>query len=232
VTAATAAGFAPTTNGGAVGFQLSDETVRDTPRSNAEWLEGLASSGRRRESTIRDLRALLVKAARHHLHRMSAASSLGALRFDEIVESAADEATVSVLARVETFEGRSLFTTWAFKFGILHANVEYRRASWSEREIPLDDGFDLASADDGPDEHAELTELRLAVHEGLQNALTHYQRTVAVALLIDEVPIDVLAERLGTSRGALYKNLHEARKRLRIYLAERDMINPRLRKEA
>ena len=36
-----------------------------------------------------------------------------------------------------------------------------------------------------------------------------------IALALNEVPIDVLAERLGTTRGALYKSLHDARRKLR-----------------
>jgi RNA polymerase sigma-70 factor (ECF subfamily) len=40
-----------------------------------------------------------------------------------------------------------------------------------------------------------------------------------VALLVEEIPIDVLAERLATNRNALYQTLHEVRKRLRAYLS-------------
>ena len=64
-------------------------------------------------------------------------AELGAARRAEIVQAAADEATVSVLARLSTFEGRSKFTTWAYKFGILHAGVELRRVAWRGREIDL-----------------------------------------------------------------------------------------------
>jgi RNA polymerase sigma-70 factor (ECF subfamily) len=48
---------------------------------------------------------------------------------------------------------------------------------------------------------------------------------VLVALALNEVPIDVLAERLETTRGALYKVLHDARKRLRAALIERGLID-------
>jgi RNA polymerase sigma-70 factor (ECF subfamily) len=41
---------------------------------------------------------------------------------------------------------------------------------------------------------------------------------VLVAITINGVPIDVLAERLNTTRGALYKTLHDARKKLRAEL--------------
>ena len=52
----------------------------------------------------------------------------------------------------------------------------------------------------------------------IQTGLSDRQREVLVALTIQEIPIDVLAERLGSTRGALYKTLHDARRRLRALL--------------
>jgi RNA polymerase sigma-70 factor (ECF subfamily) len=69
-----------------------------------------------------------------------------------------------------------------------------------------------------PEAYIEGRDLADAVRVGLVEALTPHQRRIAVAVLVDEVPIDVLAERLGTNRGALYKTLHDARKRLRAHL--------------
>jgi hypothetical protein len=45
------------------------------------------------------------------------------------------------------------------------------------------------------------------------------QRRVLLAVVLD----DVLAERLGTTRGALYKTIHDARARLRAALKECDL---------
>jgi RNA polymerase sigma-70 factor, ECF subfamily len=53
--------------------------------------------------------------------------------------------------------------------------------------------------------------------------LTSHQRRVLVALTLNGVPIDVLADRLDTTRGALYKTLHDARQNLRAYLAGREL---------
>jgi RNA polymerase sigma-70 factor (ECF subfamily) len=72
----------------------------------------------------------------------------------------------------------------------------------------------------GPDEQATQGELLAAIRDGIETALTQHQRRVLVALALNGVPIDVLADRLGTTRGALYKTLHDARSRLRRYLAE------------
>jgi len=72
-----------------------------------------------------------------------------------------------------------------------------------------------AATHDGPEHHAEGNDLAGAVADAMRTVLTPYQRRIAIALLVDAVPIDVLAQRLGTSRGALYKTVHDARVRLR-----------------
>lgn len=196
------------------------QSVRD------DWVERLsAPPGAARDQTIAELHALLIRAARHQVSRLPEAAALGAARRDEIVHSAADEATVSVLSRLEAFEGRSRFTTWAYKFGILHAGVEVRRTVWKGREIALHDTFEPAQpSTSSPEAHAEGSALADAIRTGLREALTPHQRRIATALLIEEVPIDVLAERLGTNRGALYKTLHDARKRLRTHLTATGFI--------
>lgn len=163
---------------------------------------------------------------------MPEANGLGAARREEIIHSAADEATVSVLARLHTFEGRSRFTTWAYKFGILHAGVEVRRAAWRDREISLHELPEPAEpAAASPEAYAESHDPVQAVRAGLAEALTPHQHRVAVALLVDEIPIDVLADRLATSRGAIYKTLHDARKRLRGYLSDHGFDLPGRTKE-
>ena len=47
-----------------------------------------------------------------------------------------------------------------------------------------------------------------------------HQRAVLVALTLNDVPVDVLAERRGTTRGAVYKTLRDARHTLRVRLAK------------
>jgi RNA polymerase sigma-70 factor (ECF subfamily) len=188
------------------------------PAASDEWLARLACCGLVRDDAVARLHALMLRAARHQVHRMPEAAGLGPVRREEIVMSAADEATVSVLARLDAFEGRSRFTTWAYKFGILHAGVEVRRAAWSRRDIDLHDIDEARAPGVTPEGYAETRDLADAVGRAIDEALTPHQRRVAVALLVEEVPIDVLAERLATTRNALYKTLHDARKRLRAHL--------------
>ena len=199
---------------------------RSEPLPNEEWIARLSVPGPVREETIARLHDLMLRAASHQVGRMPDAAGLGSSRRAEIVHAAADEATVSVLARLHTFEGRSRFTTWAYKFGILHAGVEVRRSAWSGREIDLGSIPEPRATGVTPETYAEVRDLSAAVRRAIDVALTPHQRRVAVALLVDEVPIDVLAERLATNRNALYKTLHEARKRLRSHLADEGHLGP------
>ena len=194
-----------------------DETSAPVER---DWLTTLASTGPDRDVALRDLHRLLLGAARHQVWRMRGLlPALGPESLEDLANCAADDALTILLGKVGTFQGRSLFTTWAYKFAILQAANEVRRQAWSVREVELrDDAPD--SRIPGPVAIAEATDLAQAVRLAMHVALTGYQRRIAIALLVDEVPIDVLADRLGTTRGALYKTLHDARRKLRAHVEE------------
>ena len=186
------------------------------------WLDELRSAGETRDAAVARLHALLLRAARFEVSRRRA--TLPHLRgddFDDIAVQAADDALISVLARLADFRGASRFTTWVYKFALLEAAVKLRRRAWQGREIPLEpESWSLfASESTPPSAEAEQNELLAAVRDGIATALTPHQRQVLVALTLNGVPIDVLAERLGSTRGALYKALHDARKKLRGHLA-------------
>jgi RNA polymerase sigma-70 factor (ECF subfamily) len=99
--------------------------------------------------------------------------------------------------------------------------VKVRRRAWRDREVTLEPEHweNLAHAGPGPEDDAENAALLDAVREGIRTALTPRQRQVLVAAVLEGVPIDVLAERLDSNRNALYKLLHDARRRLRAYVA-------------
>jgi len=191
---------------------------RALDRESAEWIAQLRSDGRVYEDAVARLHELLLRAARFEVARRRAV--VGYLRgeeVDEIAQEAADDAVVAVLARLDRFRGLSRFSTWAYKFALLEAAVKVRRRAWQGREIPLEsDGW--AAFEGGgtsPQHGAEQSELTAAIRDSMAEALTPHQREVLVALALNGVPIDVLAERLDTSRGALYKALHDARRKLR-----------------
>ena len=99
--------------------------------------------------------------------------------------------------------------------------MKARRRAWQSREVALDDaGWSVLAEDGGgPGADAETAELLRAVQDAIATVLTPHQRAVLVAITLQDVPIDVLAERLATTRGALYKTLHDARRKLRAQLA-------------
>jgi RNA polymerase sigma-70 factor, ECF subfamily len=190
---------------------------------SAEWVDRLRAFGPERDRAIAELRAILLRAARFEVRRRAA--EMPHLRggdWDDLAEQSADDALVALLAKLDDFRGESRFTTWAYKFALLEASVKLRRLAWQGREVPLDAevwGF-FPDRRSTPEADAETAELMRAVRDGMDAALTSHQRRILVAIALNDVPIDVLAERLDTTRGALYKTLHDARRRLRAHLAE------------
>jgi RNA polymerase sigma-70 factor (ECF subfamily) len=183
------------------------------------WLDDLR--GPERGAAVARLRELLVRAARFEVARRR--PSLPHVRggdLAEIAEEAANDAVVSVLARLDDFRGASRFTTWAYKFALLEAAVKLRRRAWQGREVPLEpERWTLVpSTTAGPDAQTERGALLDAIRDGIETALTERQRLVLVALAVNGIPVDVLAERLGSTRGALYKTLHDARRALRAHV--------------
>ena len=125
--------------------------------------------------------------------------------------------------RYQESGGASRVTTWAYKFGLLEAGVRLRRRAWQEREVVVEPEVWPLMADAGqsPEDQAETSELLAVITDSIDGCLTGHQREVLVALALNGVPLDVLADRLGTTRGALYKTLHDARRKLRADLAKR-----------
>jgi RNA polymerase sigma-70 factor (ECF subfamily) len=179
------------------------------------WLQALSGSGTAREQAIVRLHALLLRAARLELTRRGAA--LAGVELDDLAVQSADDALVALLAKLDQFRGASRFTTWAYKFAVLEAGVKLRRREWRDRELTLEpEGWpQTRDGRPSPPALAEQNELFRAVRAAIETDLTPHQREVLVAVALCDVPIDVLSERLGTTRGALYKTIHDARRRLR-----------------
>lgn len=203
---------------------------RSRPDEPADWVLALSTPGSDQLVAMRQLHRLLHRAAAHQVWRMrDLVDGCTPQRVDDLATSAADVAMTTLLRKLHTFEGRSRFTTWAYKFALLQAASDVRQLAWSRHEVRLRDldVHDLDLPDQGlagPELEAEALDLAAAVARAMHECLTTYQRQIAVALLVEEVPIDVLAARLGTTRGALYKTVHVARARLRAELTERGYL--------
>jgi RNA polymerase sigma-70 factor (ECF subfamily) len=188
-----------------------------------EWLDGLRAEGQARDETVARLHALLLRAARFEVaRRREAMPHLRGADFDDVAMQAADDALMSVLRRLDDFHGGSKFTTWVYKFALLEAAAKLRKRAWQGREVPLEpESWSVFGSDSlGPDGRLEQSELLTALRWAIDEVLTPRQRDVLVALAVNGVPIDVLAERWETNRNALYKTLHDARRKLRRHLEE------------
>jgi RNA polymerase sigma-70 factor (ECF subfamily) len=186
------------------------------------WVQDLGGTGEVRDAAVAGLHELLLRAARFEVaRRRRAMPNLRGGDYDDLAQQSADDALVAVLAKLKDFRGDSRFTTWAYKFALYEAAVKLRRRAWQDRELPLDPGSwdQIASAAPSPEQRGEEAELLAAVQRAIGEALSVHQREVLVAITLNGVPIDVLAERLNTTRGALYKTLHDARRKLRRRLA-------------
>ena len=195
-----------------------------SPALGEAWLTALRGTGPPHDAAVGALHELLVGAARSEVVRRWA--NLGHVdgdAVDELATRAADHALRDLLASLGEYRGASRFTTWACKFAIVEAGAQARVRAWQRRDVVLEsDGWKRL---DGPAGRAGASsgqaDLLAALADGIDAGLTHHQRCVLVALAIDGVPIDVLAERLNTTRGALYATLHGARHRLREVLDDR-----------
>jgi len=206
-------------------FSAIMSTGEQLDAESRTWIARLGVRSPDREAAIEELRILLLRAARFEIRRRLAASPhLRGGDYDDLAHQSANDALVAILAKLGDFRGDSRFTTWAYKFALLEAAVKIRRRAWQGRELPLEAESWTSMADQRSQPHQEVeTKQELAVlRSAIESKLSPHQREVLVAVALGGVPIDVLAERLNTTRGALYKTIHDARRKLRAEFAQRD----------
>ena len=190
------------------------------------WLDRLGAHGRERDAALAELRELLLRAARFEVRKRCAVlSQIRGGDQEDLAEQSAGDAMVAVLSKLDDFRGESKFTTWAYKFALYEAAAKIRKLAWQGRELPLEAEEWPQVPDPGPapQGEVEMNDLLAAIRQEIDGSLTPRQREVLVALALNGMPIDVLAERMDTTRGALYKVLHDARQSLRAALAKRGL---------
>ncbi len=200
--------------------------TRELDAESAAWIARLHPDAPGYDAAVKDLHVLLLRAARFEVQRRRAA--LGQARDgdqEDLAQQSADDALMAVLRKLGDFRGESRFTTWVYKFALLEAAVKVRRRVWQGREVQLEPESWSAIADrmQAPHEDGETREVIAALQQAIKEDLSPHQRDVLVAITLNDIPIDVLAERLHTTRGALYKTLHDARGKLRAMLAARGL---------
>ena len=186
---------------------------------NSRWVEGLRGPGSAQAE--RRLHDLLVRVARAEVARRAGRLRLAGPELDDIAHQAAHDAMLAILRKLDTFRGESRFTTWAYKFVIFEVSGKVARHFWAHADEPIEaeqwerlpDRFGFS-----PEEAAESAELLDAVRRAVDGQLTHRQREVFVALVLHGIPVDALAQRMGTNRNALYKTMFDARRKIRGFL--------------
>jgi RNA polymerase sigma-70 factor (ECF subfamily) len=200
-----------------------------TERTNEQWLADLRAEADVQAPALEDLHKRLQRGIFYYLSReRSDLSQLAAQEIQQMSEDLAQDATLRVLQNLDTFRGDSLFTTWAARIAVRVAISDLRRARY--RDFSLDtltgEGDVLpASANPllgvkpvTPERAAEREEVLRRIDDALSDALTERQRKALVAVVVQEVPLEIVAEQLGTNRNALYKLLHDARRKLKTTL--------------
>jgi RNA polymerase sigma-70 factor (ECF subfamily) len=201
-------------------------------RTNEEWLQDLRNTGIAQEQAIADLQNILLRAVLYLFNRNM--GDLSALARDDILklaEDCAQDALIAIMKHLSDFRGDSKFTTWAYKFAVNIALMTARREKW--RGVSLDqlssseDGtlFEWAAREESPgptlDHLAMQDEVREAIQEVIERDLTDKQRRVLILMVFYEVPMDEVVRELGTNRNAVYKLLHDARRKLKSSLQGR-----------
>lgn len=201
-------------------------------RNNQEWLHDLSASGPLQEAAIADLRDLLLRAALYSFSRNL--SDFGQLNRDEILQRAEDcaqDALIALMNHLSDFRGDSKFTTWAYKFAINTALMAARHERW--KGVSLDE---LASSDEStffewmmqdksdgvtPEQSAMQAEIRETIQDVIERDLTEKQRRVLFMVAFNDVPMDEVVRHLGANRNAIYKMLHDARRKIKSGLQAR-----------
>ena len=189
-------------------------------REIQSWIHDLSTPGATREAALEDLHATLMRVLPRGLTRWL---SPGNPALDMLVEDVAQETLLRVIDKLDTFEGRSQFTTWVYKIAVRIALTELRRERW--KDISLDemtgaDNKDLepvfvSDPGPGPESMVEKNDALQRLNRILSEELTDRQRQALTAVGVKGIPLEEVALRMGTNRNALYKLMHDARLRLK-----------------
>jgi RNA polymerase sigma-70 factor (ECF subfamily) len=200
-----------------------------TERTNEAWLRDLSAVGPAHDVAVAELREYLLRAILVYLARHR--SDLAGLEFEELRQYAEDWAQssiIQILEKLDTFRGASKFTTWAYRVAINLAAADLRRRNWDNTSLDqLTDDRALSErlAEDagppGPESRAMRRQIWETIQTVIDTDLTERQRTALTMAVVEDAPMEVIAEALGTNRNNVYKIVHDARRKLRRALDER-----------
>jgi len=208
-------------------------------RTNAEWLTDLRADAKTRERALVDLRAVIAAGLPYALSNWLSPSDP---QFDMLAEDVTQETLLKVIKHLDSFEGRSQFTTWVQRIAVRVALTELRRRRWKDVSLdammteegeepmstlapPARAGVAQSNTAPDPARAAEQSEMMAMIQRMIAQELTEKQRMAIVAARINGMPIEEVARQMGMERNALYKLLHDARLRLKKRM-EREGLTP------
>lgn len=205
-----------------------------TDRTNEQWLADLNGTPEIQEAAIQELRQRLQRGIYYYLSReRSDLSNLSNSELTQMAEDLAQDAVLRVMENLDTFRGDSLFTTWATRIAVRVAISDLRRARYKDYSLddmtadgdllPTASNSLMGDAPPGPERSAERAEVLERISAALEEGLTERQYNALIAVAVNGVPMEVVAERMGTNRNALYKLLHDARRKLRTTLEQQGL---------
>ena len=186
-------------------------------RDNVAWLHDLSTPGKKRTQALSDLRKVLLRGLGGALRKWVRQDTR---EFLSLCEDFVQETLLSILKNLDKFQGLARFTTWAHKICICYALSELRRARWKDYSLTSFDGDNRpltaqGSSGDSEQERVESQMMLSWIQKVMQEELSVKQRMTLKAAAFDGVSADSLATKLGTTRNALYKLLHDARLKIK-----------------
>lgn len=195
-------------------------------RTNEQWVADLSGEPEAQAAALQDLRQRLQHSILYYLgQERSDLRALSGQELERMAEDIAQDATLRVMDNLHNFRGESLFTTWANRIAIRLAISDLRRARY--KDFSLDDltaegeilpATQTNNSPPNPEKAVERTDVLAKINRAMQEALTERQYQALTAVALRGVPMDVVAEQMGTNRNALYKLLHDARRKLKSHL--------------
>lgn len=198
-----------------------------TNRTNEEWLADLRADDQAQTEAIEDLRQRLKRSIHYYLSQdRSDLRNLSSQELDQMSEDLAQDATLRIIDNIDNFRGESQFTTWANRIAIRLAISDLRRARYKDFSLEnltadgeiLPSNSSTTTGAPSPETAVEREDVLARINLALEESLTERQRQALVAVAIEGVPMDIVAEQLGSNRNALYKLVHDARRKLRAHL--------------
>ncbi|HUB41963.1 MAG TPA: sigma-70 family RNA polymerase sigma factor [Streptosporangiaceae bacterium] len=210
-------------------MQLAGSPTRELDEESASWLVRLISAvPAERQAAERELHETLLRIALAEVRRRSASTPVTGPELDDVAHQAASDAMLAVLAKLAEFRGESRFITWAYRFVILEVSSKLGRHYWRNPPVALDAAQwerlpDRLGLD--PHQHAEAAGILAEVRHVVETELTPHQRRIFVAIVVDGIPLNALAEKLGLQRNAIYKVIFDTRRKIRHTLVAKGYLD-------